>query len=383
MSLVLDKEIDEYNREKFIDYDDCSIMEYDLSEFEPEDLEDMNYYDILSVPRDISFKSLKIQFDRLIDKYNPDKKGEHAIHVYKKIIEAYKTLMNPYERGRYDVLIDQADDISHMDEDINDNKVSDNTNRTVNFTNGDTNNPAVQQILGGLEKMFNNNPFFKNTGLNFDLASSRTNINKNMNPNMNPNINSNINSNMNPNMNPNRVINGQSRQNPFQNKNPFGFFSRGSTTFDMVSNTMQYSNPFAQNRNLYGAPNIPMNFSSKYNTMDKFNLRSDQTTNPYEKSKLEIPTINIADTVLDKKSDGLGLKSKVKKAKKVPQKRTRRVTNIKPKVEEEDMIQSKKRTRRVTKRKPTGRGRGRPKKTNTTPKKRVRRTKKKVADNKA
>ena len=67
----------------------------------------MNYYDILDVPKNTTIEEIKKKYRKLAIQFHPDKnKSVDANEKFKKINEAYKTLSDPYSRGRYDVMLE-------------------------------------------------------------------------------------------------------------------------------------------------------------------------------------------------------------------------------------------------------------------------------------
>lgn len=61
-----------------------------------------NYYQILGIPEDASEEEIKKAFRRLAQKYHPDRGGDPE--KFKKILEAYQTLIDPEKRRKYDAL---------------------------------------------------------------------------------------------------------------------------------------------------------------------------------------------------------------------------------------------------------------------------------------
>lgn len=69
----------------------------------------MNYYDIFGIQKDASYDDIKKKYREYAKKNHPDKstgttqkKNEH----FKKVTEAYKTLSDPYNRGKYDAKLE-------------------------------------------------------------------------------------------------------------------------------------------------------------------------------------------------------------------------------------------------------------------------------------
>jgi curved DNA-binding protein CbpA len=70
----------------------------------------MNYYKILGLPKNATYDQIKHQFKKLAIKYHPDKNpNRNANKQFKMITEAYKTLSDPYKRGKYDGLLERQD----------------------------------------------------------------------------------------------------------------------------------------------------------------------------------------------------------------------------------------------------------------------------------
>lgn len=75
----------------------------------------MNYYEILNLPNDATYDEIKSSFKKLVLKYHPDKNNGKTTDVFKKIKLAYKTLSNPYKRGRYDEQLKNSFDNINLD----------------------------------------------------------------------------------------------------------------------------------------------------------------------------------------------------------------------------------------------------------------------------
>lgn len=69
----------------------------------------MDYYQILGIAKNASSDDIKKKYKELAIKFHPDKNpsGE-SNNQFQKINEAYKTLSDPYERGKYDELLDKG-----------------------------------------------------------------------------------------------------------------------------------------------------------------------------------------------------------------------------------------------------------------------------------
>ena len=62
-----------------------------------------NYYSILGISKNANKDEIKKAYHRNALKYHPDKiKGENAEEMFKKVVEAYEVLSDPYKKQRYD-----------------------------------------------------------------------------------------------------------------------------------------------------------------------------------------------------------------------------------------------------------------------------------------
>ena len=62
-----------------------------------------NYYSILGIGKDASKEEIKKAYHRSALRYHPDKnKSENAEEMFKKVVEAYEVLSDPYKKMRYD-----------------------------------------------------------------------------------------------------------------------------------------------------------------------------------------------------------------------------------------------------------------------------------------
>lgn len=69
-----------------------------------------NYYDVLGLSKNASYEEIKNSFKNLAIKYHPDKNpNKDTSQIFKNITVAYKTLSNPYKRGKYDSMLEQKD----------------------------------------------------------------------------------------------------------------------------------------------------------------------------------------------------------------------------------------------------------------------------------
>ena len=78
-----------------------------------------NYYKILNVSENATSEEIKSKFKKKARKYHPDKnKDLHARKKFELINEAYNTLIDPYERGKYDAKLEM--NLSNIDSRFND-----------------------------------------------------------------------------------------------------------------------------------------------------------------------------------------------------------------------------------------------------------------------
>ena len=69
-----------------------------------------DYYKILGLSKNASCDEIKRNYKDLAIRYHPDKnKNPNANEMFKKINEAYKTLIDPYSRGKYDAMLENGD----------------------------------------------------------------------------------------------------------------------------------------------------------------------------------------------------------------------------------------------------------------------------------
>ena len=69
----------------------------------------MNYYDILGLQKDASYDDIKERYREYAKKNHPDKRTAvtpKKNEQFKKVTEAYKTLSDPYNRGKYDAQLE-------------------------------------------------------------------------------------------------------------------------------------------------------------------------------------------------------------------------------------------------------------------------------------
>jgi len=60
----------------------------------------INFYALLEVERDASFDEIKVSFRKMAKRHHPDVGGD--AEIYKKMREAYETLIDPSSRRNYD-----------------------------------------------------------------------------------------------------------------------------------------------------------------------------------------------------------------------------------------------------------------------------------------
>lgn len=101
----------------------------------------MDYYEILGVTKTSSYDEIKKKYRELAIQYHPDKnKNNDANEKFKKINEAYKTLSDPYNRGKYDSMLERGEYSNIKD------------NYGINF------DYAIKMF----NSMFQNDPFLRN-----------------------------------------------------------------------------------------------------------------------------------------------------------------------------------------------------------------------------
>jgi molecular chaperone DnaJ len=62
-----------------------------------------DYYDILGVDVDASYDKIKEVYNEYMTKYHPNENDDPEVtKEFRKMTEAYKTLSDPYKRGKYD-----------------------------------------------------------------------------------------------------------------------------------------------------------------------------------------------------------------------------------------------------------------------------------------
>lgn len=63
----------------------------------------VNYYSILGIGKDANKEEIKKAYHKCALKYHPDKnKNDNAEEMFKKVVEAYEVLSDPYKKERYD-----------------------------------------------------------------------------------------------------------------------------------------------------------------------------------------------------------------------------------------------------------------------------------------
>ena len=63
----------------------------------------VNYYSVLGISRDATKEDIKKAYHKCALKYHPDKnKQDNAEEMFKKVVEAYEVLSDPYKKQRYD-----------------------------------------------------------------------------------------------------------------------------------------------------------------------------------------------------------------------------------------------------------------------------------------
>ena len=63
----------------------------------------VNYYSVLGIGKNASKEEIKKAYHRSALKYHPDKnKNENSEAMFKKVVEAYEVLSDPYKKERYD-----------------------------------------------------------------------------------------------------------------------------------------------------------------------------------------------------------------------------------------------------------------------------------------
>jgi len=73
-----------------------------------DNLNNMNYYEILEVERDATQADIKKAYRRLAKIHHPDKNNGETMELFKKISEAYTILSDEDKRERYDVRLDHG-----------------------------------------------------------------------------------------------------------------------------------------------------------------------------------------------------------------------------------------------------------------------------------
>ncbi|HHV95666.1 MAG TPA: DnaJ domain-containing protein [Clostridiaceae bacterium] len=69
-----------------------------------------NYYDILEIDRTADEREIKKAYAKMVRMYPPEKCEDE----FKKIREAYETLINPIARDTYDKMLDYGDEINDL-----------------------------------------------------------------------------------------------------------------------------------------------------------------------------------------------------------------------------------------------------------------------------
>ena len=108
-----------------------------------------NYYKILNIHKNATTEEIKQKYIRKARKYHPDKnKDLHAIKKFELINEAYNTLIDPYERGKYDAKLEMnLIDMNFSNLDF-DNRLNDSMSLFNNLNNSslfDANNSHISK----------------------------------------------------------------------------------------------------------------------------------------------------------------------------------------------------------------------------------------------
>lgn len=89
----------------------------------------MNYYQILGLTSKATDSEIKEKYRKLAKRYHPDVKRTGDVDKFKRISEAYKTLIDKDKRRKYD---DKLRGIRHVN--INGDKVIDGISNLIKFT---------------------------------------------------------------------------------------------------------------------------------------------------------------------------------------------------------------------------------------------------------